>query len=86
MSIPFLIYYLSLTKSQSNVYGKIIDFGATTDETGIHTFVIVKLENNTTVSISYDRASKFCIKKKVLVNIRTTKLFGIKIYKIKKWY
>lgn len=66
--------------------GIVVDFGATTDDTGIHSFLIVKLENKKTVKINYNLASRINIGKKVLVNERTTKLLNIKKYKIIKWY
>ncbi|WP_324171942.1 hypothetical protein [Sulfurimonas sp.] len=86
ISIPFIIYFGVSTKSQLTIKGTVVDFGATTDDTGIHSFLMVKLENNRTIKIDYQLASGLNIGKKVLVNERTTKLFDMKKYKIIKWY
>ena len=86
IAIPFLVYFASSTKSQQNIIGTVIDFGATTDDTGIHSFLIIKLVNNKTVKIKYQPAAGRNIGKKVLVAESTTKLFDMKNYKIIKWY
>ena len=86
ISIPFLIYNGTSTSTQENLNGVVIDFGATTDDIGIHSFLLVTLENNRTVKIDYPTASRFNIGKNILVHVRTTKLFGMKKYKIIKWY
>ena len=86
ISIPFLVYFYSSIGSQTMLNGKVVDFSATVDEGGIHSFLIVKLDNNKTVTVPYDKASGLNINKKVKVNIKTTKLFGMKKYQIVKWY
>jgi len=86
LSIPFIIYFLTQTKSIHNIKGTVIDFGATVNDTGIHSFLIVNLEDNRTVIIKYQLASKLNIGKKILIHEKTTKLFDIKTYKIMKWY
>ena len=86
LSIPFIIYFSMSTKSQLSLQGTVVNFGARTDDTGIYSFLIVKLENDKTVKINYHLASGLNIGKKVLVNERTTKFFDIKKYKIIKWY
>lgn len=86
ISIPIILYFIVSTKSQLTMKGIVVDFGATTDDTVIHSFLIVKLENKKTVKINYNLASRINIGKKVLVNERTTKLLNIKKYKIIKWY
>jgi len=85
ISIPVLIYLSASTESETKINGKVVDFGATTDDTGIHSFLLVKLEDNRTVKVKYDPASKRNVGKKVLVHVRTTKLFGIKRYTIVGW-
>lgn len=85
-TIPLLSYFAASTKSQANIEGTVIDFGATVNDTGIESFLIVKLENNNTVTVKYQPASGKNIGKKVLVRERTTKLFDMKNYIIIKWY
>ena len=86
VSIPFIIYFSSSTKSQTIINGTVIDFGAVMDDTGHYSFLMVKLEDNRTVKIDYQPASGLDIGKKVRVNERITKLFDMKKYKIIKWY
>lgn len=86
ISIPFLIYFGTATKSQLNIKGTVVDFGAIVDDGGINSFVMVKLDDNRTVKIDYSLASGFNIGKQVLVQERTTELFDMKRYKIIKWY
>jgi len=86
ISIPFIIYFSASTKSQLLLNGTVIDFGATTDDTGVYPFLMVKLEDNRTVKIDYQPASGLNIGKKVRVHERTTKLFDMKKYRIIKWY
>ncbi len=83
--IPIMVYLSSATESETKLHGVVIDFGATTDDTGIDSFLLVKLEDNRTVKINYDPASKKNVGKKVLVYVRTTKLFGITKYTIVGW-
>jgi len=85
-AVPFLVYFVASTKSQQTINGTVIDFGATADDTGIHSFLIVKLENNNTVQVRYQLASGKNIGKEVLIAERTTKFFHMKNYKIIKWY
>jgi len=85
ISIPFLIYFLIQTKSVHTYNGTIIDFGATSDDTKIYSFFIVKLDNNRTIKVDYQLASGLYIGKKVIVKERTTKLFNIKSYEIIRW-
>jgi hypothetical protein len=85
ISIPVIIYLSVSTKSETTIYGQVIDFGATTDDSGIHSFLSVELEDNRTVKIDYDPASKRNVGKKVLVHERTTKLLGMKKYTIVGW-
>jgi len=85
ISLPVTIYLLASTKSVSTTNGQVIDFGATADDTGIHSFLLVKLEDNRTVKVEYNPASKRNVGKKVLVHVRTTKLFNIKKYTIVGW-
>jgi len=85
-SIPFIGYFVITTKSNQKIEGTVVDFGATADDTGIYSFLMVKLENNTTVKVNYQLASKKNIGKKVLLNERTTNFLEIKNYKIVKWY
>ena len=84
-STPILVYLLSSTKSQKNIRGTVIDFGATTDEVGNHPFLVIKLDNNRTVTVKYDLASGNDIGRRVLVAEITKKLFDIKVYRIIKW-
>lgn len=85
-SLPFVLYFGASIKSHSTIQGKVVDFGAVVDDFGIHSFLIVKLEDNRTVKIDYQLASGFDIGKKVLVKERVTKLFNMKMYRIVKWY
>ncbi len=85
-AIPFLVYFFASVKSQQNIHGTVSDFGATVDDTGIHSFLLVKLDTNNTVKVKYQSASGKNLGKKVLVSERTTKLFDVKNYKIIKWY
>jgi len=64
----------------------VVDFDAYTDEQAIHSFLMVKLDTNRTVKVIYQSASGFNIGKKVLLNERTTAFFGMKKYRIIKWY
>lgn len=86
ISIPFLVYFYSSTDSKTILNGKVIDFSATVDEGGVHSYLIVKLDNNKTVTVPYDKASGLNINKRVKVNVKTTKLFGMKKYQIVMWY
>ncbi|MDD2225785.1 MAG: hypothetical protein PHU11_06140 [Dysgonamonadaceae bacterium] len=85
ISLPVTIYLLTSTKSVSTINGEVIDFGATADDSGIHSYLLVKLEDNRTVKVEYNPASKRNVGKKVLVHVRTTKLFNIKKYTIVGW-
>ena len=85
ISLPVIIYLFISTKSVATINGEVIDFGATSDDTGIHSFLLVKLEDNRTVKVNYNPASKRNVGKKVLVHVRTTKLFDMKKYTIVGW-
>ena len=41
----------------------IINFGAKVDDTGIHSFLMVKLDDNKIIKVNYNKASKFDIGK-----------------------
>ncbi len=86
VSLPFVVYFTSLTKSVQKMEGQVVDFGAYTNEQGIHSFLMVKLDTNRTVKVMYESASGFNVGKKVLLNEKTTAFFGMKKYKIIKWY
>ena len=86
LSLPFVVYFMASTKSVENIEGRVVDFGAYTNEQGIHSFLMVKLDTNRTVKVMYESASGFNVGKKVLLNERTTAFFGMKKYKIIKWY
>lgn len=54
ISLPFLVYFGASSKSQITINGVVTDFGATADDTGVHYFLIVRLEDTRTVTI-YDQ-------------------------------
>jgi hypothetical protein len=78
------IYFYTSTESEQIVKGSVIDFGADVSELGIHSFLLVKLDDNNTVKVNYNNASKLDIGKKALMSEKITKLFGAKKYKLTK--
>jgi len=86
LSLPFMVYFMASTKSVQKIEGRVVDFGAYTNEEGIHSFLMVKLDTNRTIKVMYQPASGFNVGKKVLLNEKTTAFFGMKKYRIIKWY
>ena len=86
LSLPFIVYYMASTKSIQKIEGRVVDFGGHTDDLGIHRFLMIKLDTNQTVKVMYQPASGFNVGKKVLLNERVTVFFGMKKYRIIKWY
>jgi len=86
LSLPFMGYFMALPKSIQQIEGRIVDFGGYTNEEGIHSFLMVKLDTNKTIKVMYQPASGFNVGKKVLLNEKTTAFFGMKKYRIIKWY
>ena len=86
LSLPFMVYFMALPKSIQKIEGKVVDFGAYTDDSGIQSFLMVKLDTNRTVKVMYERASGFNVGKNILLNEKTTAFFGMKKYRIIKWY
>jgi hypothetical protein len=64
--------------------GTVIEFGATTDEVGSYSFLVIKLDNNKIITVKYDLASGNDIGRRVLVAEMTKKLFDIKVYRVIK--
>ncbi len=85
ISIPFLLYFLISTKSELILNGKVIDFGATTDEGGVHSFLIIKLEDNRTVNVYYRDTNGLHIGREVIIKERTTNLLNIRNFLFIRW-
>jgi len=83
---PFVIYYMSASKSQKVYHGTVVKFWARTTDTRIIRYLNVRLDDNRTVTISYQPASGVLVGREVAVKEITTKFFGYKIYKISRWY
>ena len=83
---PFVIYYMTASKSQKVYHGIVVKFWARTTDTRIIRYLNVRLDDNRTVTISYQPASGVLVGRKVVVKEITTKFFGYKVYKITRWY
>lgn len=66
------------------INGQVINFGAKVDDTGIHSFLMVKLDDNKIIKVNYNKASKFDIGKIVIINEKTTNFFAIKRYTLSR--
>jgi len=54
-----MVYYIASTKSIQKIEGRVVDFGAYTNEEGIHSFLMVKIDTNRTIKVMYPSASGF---------------------------
>jgi len=84
VGLPIILFFYTATKSEIALKGKVINFSGIAQDDRIVNYLIIKLEDNRTLTIRHKGASKFHVGKSVVILEKTSYLFDVKRYTLSR--